>query len=143
MCDLVLMREDASIAEVYAQRGLVPDMGGTYFLPRLVGRARAFELAYFGDALTADEAVAVGLANRAVPADEWDATIARWAGRLAETPGRALSLVKAGLLASPLLDLDAMLEWEANAIALAFATDDVRESLAAFRERRPPVYTGR
>ena len=143
MCDLVLMRADASIAEVYAQRGLVPDMGGTYFLPRLVGRARAFELAYFGDALTAEEAVAAGLANRAVPAAEWDATIAAWARRLVETPGRALGLIKAGLLASPLLDLDAMLEWEANAIALAFATDDVRESLAAFRERRPPAYTGR
>jgi 2-(1,2-epoxy-1,2-dihydrophenyl)acetyl-CoA isomerase len=143
MCDLVLMREDATIAEAYAQRGLVPDMGGTYFLPRLVGRARAFELAYFGDALTAEQAVAAGLANLAVPAAEWDETVAAWARRLAETPGRALGLIKAGLLASPLLDLDAMLEWEANAIALSFATEDVRESLAAFRERRPPVYTGR
>lgn len=143
MCDLVLMREDATIAEAYAQRGLVPDMGGTYFLPRLVGRARAFELAYFGDSLTAPEAVAAGLANRSVPADEWDETVAVWARRLAESPGRALGMIKTGLLASPLLDLDAMLEWEANAIALAFATEDVRESLAAFRERRPPVYTGR
>jgi 2-(1,2-epoxy-1,2-dihydrophenyl)acetyl-CoA isomerase len=143
MCDLVLMHEDASIAQAYAPRGLVPDMGGTYFLPRLVGRARAFELAYFGDALSAEEAVAAGLANRAVPAAEWEPTLESWARRLAETPGRALGLIKAGLLASPLLDLDAMLEWEANAIALVFATDDVRESLAAFRERRPPLYTGR
>jgi 2-(1,2-epoxy-1,2-dihydrophenyl)acetyl-CoA isomerase len=137
------MREDATIAESYVQRGLVPDMGGTYFLPRLVGRARAFELAYFGDALTAAEAVAAGVANRAVSPSEWDDTIATWERRLAASPGRALGLIKAGLLASPLLDLDAMLEWEANAIALAFATEDVRESLAAFRERRAPVYTGR
>lgn len=141
MCDLVLMREDATIGQVYSRHGLVPDMGGTYFLPRLVGRARAFELAYLGDALSAAEAVAAGLANQAVSTADWDETVSTWARRLAETPGRALGLIKAGLLASPLLDLEAMLEWEANAIALAVATDDVREAFAAFRERRPPGYT--
>lgn len=143
MCDLVLMHEQATIGQVYARHGLVPDMGGTYFLPRLAGRAKAFELAYLGAELSASEAVEAGLANRAVPAVEWDETVADWAQRLAATPGRALGLIKAGLLASPLLDLDATLEWEAGAIALAFATDDVREALTAFRERRPPVFTGR
>jgi 2-(1,2-epoxy-1,2-dihydrophenyl)acetyl-CoA isomerase len=143
MCDLVLMREDASLGESYAQRGLVLDMGGTYFLPRLVGRARAFELAYFGDALSAADAAAIGLVNRCVPAAEWEETVDAWARRLATGAGRALGLIKTGLLSSPLWDLDAALEWEANAIALVFETDDVREAFAAFRDGRPPAFTGR
>lgn len=142
-CDLVLAHEDAVIGEVYAQRALVLDMGGTYFLPRLVGRARAFELAYFGEALTAADAAAAGLVNRCVPAAEFEETVDAWARRLATGARRALGMIKTGLLASPLFDLDAALEWEANAIALAFETDDVREAFAAFGEGRPPAYTGR
>jgi len=142
-CDLVLAHEDAVLGQVYTQRALVPDMGGTYFLPRLVGRARAFELAYFGDSLTAAEAAAIGLVNRCVPAADFERTVHEWAGRLASGAGRALGLVKTGLLASPLFDLDAALEWEANAIALSFETEDLREALAAFREKRPPRYIGR
>ena len=142
-CDLVLMHEDAVLSQVYAQRALVPDMGGTYFLPRLVGRARAFELAYFGDPVTAAEAERIGLVNRCVPAREFEQTVQEWATRLAAGAGRALALVKTGLIASPLFDLDAALEWEANAIALSFQTDDVQEAFAAFREKRPPRYAGR
>jgi 2-(1,2-epoxy-1,2-dihydrophenyl)acetyl-CoA isomerase len=143
MCDLVLMREDATIGETYAQRGLVLDMGGTYFLPRLVGRARANELALFGDAIGAAEAARIGLVNRCVPVAEWEATVHEWGTRLARGAGRAQRMIKTGLLASPLLDLDAMLEWEASAIAMIFQTDDLRESFAAFREKREPVFRGR
>ncbi len=143
MCDLVLMREDATIGQTYVQRGLVLDMGGTYFLPRLVGRARANELALFGDAISAAEAERIGLVNRCVPAEEWEATVHDWGARLARGAGRAQRLIKTGLLASPLLDLDAMLEWEASAIAMVFQTDDLRESFAAFREKREPGFTGR
>ena len=143
MCDLVLMREDATIGQTYVQRGLVLDMGGTYFLPRLVGRARANELALFGDAIPAAEAERIGLVNRCVPAEEWEATVHDWGARLARGAGRAQRLIKTGLLASPLLDLDAMLEWEASAIAMVFQTEDLRESFAAFREKREPVFTGR
>ncbi len=142
-CDLVLMREDAVIGEVYAQRALVPDMGGTYFLPRLVGRARAFELAYFGDTLSAAEAAAIGLVNRAVPVDVFEETVQLWAGRLAGGASRAIAMIKTGLLGSPLFDLDAALEWEANAIALSFGTRDIQEAFAAFQEKRPPRYSGR
>ena len=143
MCDLVLMREDATIGQTYVQRGLVIDMGGTYFLPRLVGRARANELALFGDALPAAEAARIGLVNRCVPVAEWDATVGDWGARLARGAGRAQRMIKTGLLASPLLDLDAMLEWEAAAIAMIFQTEDLRESFAAFREKRVPVFKGR
>ena len=143
MCDLVLMREDATIGQTYVQRGLVMDMGGTYFLPRLVGRARANELALLGDAISAAEAAAIGLVNRCVPVQEWEATVGEWGGRLARGAGRAQRMIKTGLLASPLLDLDAMLEWEASAIAMIFQTEDLRESFAAFREKRDPVFRGR
>ena len=142
-CDLVLAHEDAVLGQVYAQRALVPDMGGTYFLPRLVGRARAFELAYFGDSISAADAAAMGLVNRSVPGVDFERVVREWAERLAAGAGRALGLVKTGLLASPLFDLDAALEWEANAIALSFETEDLREALAAFREKRPPRYVGR
>jgi 2-(1,2-epoxy-1,2-dihydrophenyl)acetyl-CoA isomerase len=143
MCDLVLMREDATIGQTYVQRGLVLDMGGTYFLPRLVGRAHANELALLGEAIPAAEAAAIGLVNRCVPVAEWEATVAEWGLRLARGAGRAQRMIKAGLLASPLLDLDAMLEWEASAIAMIFQTEDLRESFAAFREKREPVFKGR
>lgn len=143
MCDLVLMREDATIGQTYVQRGLVLDMGGTYFLPRLVGRARANELALLGDAIPAAEAARIGLVNRCVPVAEWEATVHEWGMRLARGAGRAQRMIKSGLLASPLLDLDAMLEWEASAIAMVFQTEDLRESFAAFREKREPVFRGR
>ena len=142
-CDLVIARDDAVLGQVYTQRALVPDMGGTYFLPRLVGRAKAFELAYFGDPVAAADAVAMGLINRCVPAAEFEEAVTEWASRLAAGAGRALGLVKTGLLASPQFDLDAALEWEANAIALSFTTEDLQEALAAFREKRPPRYSGR
>jgi len=142
-CDRVLMREDATIGQVYASRGLFLAWAAPYFLPRLFGRARAFELAYYGRALTAAGAAAIGLVNRAVPAADWDETVRAWAEGLARGASRALAMIKAGLLAAPLLDLDAALEWEANAIALAFRTADVEEAFSAFREQRPARLTGR
>jgi enoyl-CoA hydratase/carnithine racemase len=75
--------------------------------------------------------------------DEWDATVQEWGTRLARGAGRAQRMIKGGLLASPLLDLDAMLEWEASGIAMIFQTEDLRESFAAFREKRDPVFEGR
>jgi 2-(1,2-epoxy-1,2-dihydrophenyl)acetyl-CoA isomerase len=142
-CDMLLMREDASIAQNYVQQGLVVDMGGTWFLPRLVGRARAAELALLGDRVGAADAVAIGLANRCVPVDEWEATVADWGRRLATGAGRAQRMIKRALLRSPGMDLDTMLDWEALAMPAIFQTDDVREAFAAFAEKRPPRFTGR
>jgi 2-(1,2-epoxy-1,2-dihydrophenyl)acetyl-CoA isomerase len=141
-CDMVLMREDACLGQTYVQRGLVMDMGGTYFLPRLVGRAKAAELAMLGDAIGGREAVEIGLANRCVPVGEWQQAVADWGARLAAGASRAQQMIKAGLLASPLMDLDAMLEWEASAIALIFQTEDLREAFNAFTEKRKPRFGG-
>jgi 2-(1,2-epoxy-1,2-dihydrophenyl)acetyl-CoA isomerase len=142
-CDLVLMREDATISQSYVRSGLVVDMGGTYFLPRLVGRARANELALYGESLTAEDAVQIGLANRCVPIAEWEKTVRDWGMRLASGAGRAQRLIKQGLRSASLMDLDATLEWEASAIALVFQTEDVREAFAAFKEKRRPEFRGR
>lgn len=142
-CDMVLMREDAAIGQTYVQRGLVMDMGGTYFLPRLVGRARAAELAFFGDTVGGSQAVELGLANRCVAVDRWQETVRDWGLRLAAGAGRAQRLIKSGLLASPSMDLDAVLEWEASAIALVFQTEDLREAFAAFEQKREPRFSGR
>jgi 2-(1,2-epoxy-1,2-dihydrophenyl)acetyl-CoA isomerase len=132
MCDLVLMRDDAFIAQNYAQKGLVPDMGGTYFLPRLVGRARAMELALLGDRVGAAEAERIGLITRCIAAGHWEQDVATYAGRVAATPARAAELILTGLRHAPAMDLDTTLEWEANAIAMILSTPEAK---AAFRPR--------
>jgi len=132
MCDLVLMREDAFLAQNYAQKGLVPDMGGTYFLPRLVGRARAMELALLGDRVPAADAERIGLVNRCIAAHRWDEDVAAYAARVAATPARAAELILTGLRHAPTMDLDTTLEWEANAIAMILSTPEAK---AAFRPK--------
>jgi 2-(1,2-epoxy-1,2-dihydrophenyl)acetyl-CoA isomerase len=142
-CDLMLMREDATIGQTYVQRGLVLDMGGSYFLPRLVGRARAAELAFFGDAISAAEAERIGLANRCVPVAEWQRTVDEWARRLAAGAGLSQRAIKRQLLSSPSLSLEQVLDAEAVAMAAIFETEDLREAFDAFREKRAPVFRGR
>jgi 2-(1,2-epoxy-1,2-dihydrophenyl)acetyl-CoA isomerase len=142
MCDLVLMRADARIGQVYAQRALALDMGGTYFLPRLVGRARANELALLGDTIDADEAERIGLVNRSIPAERFDEEVRTWGHRLAHGAPRAQELIKTGLRLSPAMDLETTLEWEAQAIAMVFQSPDVEEAFAAFLEKRPPRFGG-
>ena len=135
MCDLVLMREDAKIAQNYARHGFVLDMGGTYFLPRLVGRARAMELALLGDSIGAAEAERIGLVNRCIPAESWEADVDEYARRVAATLPRAAELILTGLRHAPTMDLDTTLEWEANAIALALSTPQARARLPPPRGR--------
>ncbi|MFE2145832.1 enoyl-CoA hydratase/isomerase family protein, partial [Streptomyces sp. NPDC059456] len=93
-CDLVIAAESARFIEVFVRRGLVPDGGGAYLLPRLVGPQKAKELMFFGDAVPAAEAAGLGLVNRVVPGEELEATARAWAERLAQGPTRALALTK-------------------------------------------------
>ncbi|MEU3605204.1 enoyl-CoA hydratase-related protein [Streptomyces sp. NPDC035033] len=142
-CDLVIAAESARFVEVFARRGLVPDGGGAYLLPRLVGPQRAKELMFFGDALPAAEARAMGLVNRVVPADELEKTARAWAERLAQGPTRALMLTKQLVNAS--LDTDRATAFAAEAVAqeLNMTTRDAQEGVAAFVERREARYEGR
>ncbi|MGW6649728.1 enoyl-CoA hydratase [Streptomyces sp. CB02130] len=142
-CDLVLAADTAKFIEVFVRRGLVPDGGGAYLLPRLVGPQRAKELMFFGDALTAADAERLGLVNRTVPAGELEALAKEWAGRLATGPTRALALTKQLVNAS--LDTDRATAFAAEAAAqeINMTTRDANEGVASFVERRPPTYEGR
>ncbi|SBT94332.1 2-(1,2-epoxy-1,2-dihydrophenyl)acetyl-CoA isomerase [Streptomyces sp. DI166] len=142
-CDLVLAAESARFIEVFVRRGLVPDGGGAYLLPRLVGPRRAKELMFFGDALPAADAERLGLVNRVVPDGELAKTAREWAERLAAGPTRALALTKQLVNAS--LDSDRATAFAAEAAAqeINMTTRDAREGVASFVERRTPRYEGR
>ena len=140
--DLVVAAEGVRFIEVFVRRGLVPDGGGAYLLPRMVGVQKAKELLFFGDDLSATDAAALGLVNRVVPADELDAAVDEWAGRLAVGPTRALALTK--WLVNRSLDTDRATAFHEEAVAqeLNMGTVDANEGVAAFVERRSPTYRG-
>ncbi len=142
-CDLVLAADSARFIEVFVRRGLVPDAGGAYLLPRLVGPHRAKELMFLGDALTAPDAERLGLVNRAVPDGELAKAAQAWAARLATAPTRALALTKHLVNAS--LDTDRATAFAAEAAAqeINMTTHDAQEGLHAFTERRSPDFRGR
>ncbi|WP_406008325.1 enoyl-CoA hydratase/isomerase family protein [Streptomyces sp. NBC_00637] len=142
-CDLVLAAESARFIEVFVRRGLVPDGGGAYLLPRLIGPRRAKELMFFGDALTAPDAERLGLVNRVVADAELDKTARAWAARLAAGPTRALSLTKQLVNASLDADRAGAFAAEAAAQEINMTTADAREGLTSFVERREPGFRGR
>ena len=141
-CDLVIAAETARFIEVFARRGLVPDGGGCWLLPRLVGLQRAKELVFFGDDLPAADAERLGLVNRVVPTNEVATVAGAWAARLAAGPTRAIGLTK-GLL-NRSLDSDRTTAFREEALAqeINMTTQDANEGVAAFIERRDPDYRG-
>ncbi|WP_046778766.1 enoyl-CoA hydratase/isomerase family protein [Streptomyces yangpuensis] len=142
-CDLVIAAEGARFIEVFVRRGLVPDGGGAYLLPRLVGPQKAKELMFFGDAVPAAEAARLGLVNRVVAAEELQAAAREWAERLAQGPTRALAMTKQLVNASLDGDRAAALTAEATAQEINMTTADANEGVASFVERRTPKYLGR
>ncbi|MGW7422193.1 enoyl-CoA hydratase/isomerase family protein [Streptomyces sp. NPDC054813] len=142
-CDLVLAAESARFIEAFVRRALVPDGGGAYLLPRLVGPHRAKELMFFGDALAAPEAERLGLVNRVVPDEELAKTARDWAARLATGPTRALALTKQLVNASLDSDRAAAFAAESAAQEINMTTRDAQEGLRAFVERRSPEFRGR
>jgi 2-(1,2-epoxy-1,2-dihydrophenyl)acetyl-CoA isomerase len=141
-CDLRVAAEGASFVLAFGRIGLVPDSGATWFLPRLVGPAKAAELALLGDSLTAADAERLGLVTRVVPAESLAAEARSIAVRLADLAPQALALTKRALERSWSVDLDAALEDEAYRQGIAGATADHAEGLAAFVGKRPPRFTG-
>jgi len=141
-CDLRIAADSASFVLAFGRIGLVPDSGTTWFLPRLVGPARAAELALLGDPLTAAAAERIGLVNRVVPAADLEAETRSLAARLAAASPRALALTKRALNRSLETGLEAQLEEEAELQGIAGRTADHREGVAAFLEKRPPRFTG-
>jgi 2-(1,2-epoxy-1,2-dihydrophenyl)acetyl-CoA isomerase len=118
------------------------DSGSSYFLPRLVGSARAFELSTMGKRVSAPEAAAWGMINRSVPADELDQTVATYTDYYKSAPTKAIALMKKMLNKSFHSDLDTMLEYEAQCQKIAGSSADYAEGVQAFNEKRKPVFKG-
>jgi 2-(1,2-epoxy-1,2-dihydrophenyl)acetyl-CoA isomerase len=142
-CDLVLAARSAAFIQAFCKIGLIPDAGGTWFLPRLVGRARAAGLALLGDKLAAEEAERRGLIWKVCDDDTLTGEAERLARHLASQPTVALGLIKKALAAAETNDLDRQLDLERDLQSVAGRTEDFKEGVAAFREKRPPRFTGR
>lgn len=141
-CDMRIMADTARMIEVFIRIGLVPDSGSHWFLPRLVGMARAFEYAALGQDIPAAEAERVGLVNKVVPAAELEATTMDLADRLAKAPTKAIGLIKRTLNKALSSDLDTLLQYEAMIQEIASGTEDHREGVTAFLEKRPARFRG-
>jgi 2-(1,2-epoxy-1,2-dihydrophenyl)acetyl-CoA isomerase len=141
--DVTVVAEDARLWEPFTQRGFTPDSGGSWLLPRLVGPVRARELLLLGRELSGTEAADWGLVHRAVPAGELDAAVEEVVQQLAGGPTVALGLTKWLLVAAQTQPLEAHLQDEAFALELSSRSEDFREGLAAFTEKRPPEFRGR
>ena len=143
-CDIRVASDSARLGFPFVNLGITgADMGSTYLLPRLIGYGRAAELLLTGDLIPAREAQAMGLVNRVVPAEELDAAVESLAARLASGPPLALRSTKKALRNA--LDMDAATEFDYELLLQSYAllTDDYREGLQAFREKRPPQFRGR
>jgi enoyl-CoA hydratase/carnithine racemase len=142
-CDLIVASDTARFSEIFAKRGLSIDFGGSWLLPRLIGMHKAKELALFADIISAKEAAELGLVNRVVPVGQLDAFVADWADRLAAGAPMALAMTKRLLTNSFAVSMDEALEAEGMAQSVNFYTDDTKEAIAAFLEKREPKFKGR
>lgn len=142
-CDILIASEQAKFGQVFVKIGLMPDGGSTYFLPRQVGYARAFELMATGDLITANEALALGLVNRVVPFEELDTTVNAMAARLAIAAPIALRKIKEGLNHGQNSDLASALDFEAVNQDACFHSEDFMEGVVAFLQKRKPSFQGR
>jgi 2-(1,2-epoxy-1,2-dihydrophenyl)acetyl-CoA isomerase len=142
-CDLIVASDRARFGELFWKIGLVPDGGGTWLLPRLVGLARAKELIFTADVIDAHEAGRIGLVNRVVPAAELETTTRALAEKIAAGPPTVLKLAKHMVNRAATSDLSAALDLEAFSQGIALASDDHQEGLRAFFEKRPPTFGGR
>lgn len=142
-CDLIIASDRAKFGELFCKIGLAVDGGGTWLLPRLVGMARAKELVFTGDVIDAAEAARIGLVNRVVDAAALETTTRALAEKIAAGPPLALRLDKQMLNRAASTDLASALELEAFSQWLAIASEDHKEGVGAFFDKRPPKFSGR
>jgi 2-(1,2-epoxy-1,2-dihydrophenyl)acetyl-CoA isomerase len=143
VCDIRIASDAATFVPAFINIGLVPDSGGSYFISRLLGPARAFEWMSSGRRLPATEAQAWGLVSEVVEADALPARAAERAAELAAMPTRGIGMTKRLFDAAPTATLEEQLEREAQLQAAATQTEDFREGVTAFFEKRPPSFSGR
>lgn len=141
-CDIIVASENASLIEVFVNIGLVLDSGSSYFLPRMVGSTKAFELATMGTKISATDALDLGIVNKVASAEELDEAVAFYTNYYAKAPTKAVALMKKMLNKSYTSTLDEMLEYEMYAQMIAGSTNDYEEGVAAFKEKRKPEFQG-
>ena len=141
-CDLVLMADNARLIEIFVKRGIIPDAGGCYLLPRIVGAQRAKEIMFFGDDVSATDAERIGIANRVVPAADLAKVTNEWAERLASAPTKTVAMTKWLLNRSFESSRHTAFEEEGYAQEMINATADSAEGMKAFVERRSPEFQG-
>jgi enoyl-CoA hydratase/carnithine racemase len=143
-CDLRVASDQAEFSQVFVRRGLVPDVGSTFFLPKLIGTEKALELIFTGDLISARQALELGLVGRVVPHEDLMNETMGLAKRLASGPPIAMGLAKRavyqGLESS---DLPAHLDLELSFNSLCFFTEDFKEGVESFLEKRPPKFKGK
>ena len=143
-CDIRIASDQAEFSQVFVRRGLVPDVGSTFFLPKLLGAEKALELIFTGDMIDAEKAVELGLVSRMVPHDELMNESMKLAGRIADGPPIAMGLAKRAVyLGHVSSDLPAHLNFELSLNQLCFSTEDFKEGVASFLEKRPPKFQGK
>lgn len=142
-CDFRLVSEKASFINAFVHVGLIPDSGNLYFLSKLVGQAKAAELAILGEKVSAAEAVEFGLATKLIPAEVFEEEVNSFAERLATMPTKAIGLIKRSLKAVSELSFDDYLEHEAQGQRTAGLTADHREGIEAFMQKRKPIFSGK
>lgn len=142
MCDIRIAADTATFAESFVKVGIIPGDGGAFFLPRIVGASKARELCFTGETIDSAEARAIGLVSKVVPVADLMAEATALARRIAANPPHALRLAKRLLRESEHAQLSSILELSAAFQALLHETDDHREALTAFLEKRPPVFSG-
>jgi enoyl-CoA hydratase/carnithine racemase len=142
-CDIRIASERARFGELFIKRGLISDLGGLWRLPQVVGPSRAAELLFTGDVIDAKEAERIGLVSRVVPHDALLPAARELAGRIAANPPLALRYMKEGLRRARTGDLDALGAYIGQTLGYLFTTEDHKEGVASFLEKRAPVFQGR
>ncbi len=142
-CDFRIASEKARFSMVFVKRGLVPDGGATYYLPRMIGTSKALELMLMGDTFGAEEAERLGLVNKVVPHDELMKETRELALRIANGPSVAIELIKRGVYKGVENTLEAQLDYETLTQRICFQTEDFKEGITSFLEKRKPEFKGR
>jgi 2-(1,2-epoxy-1,2-dihydrophenyl)acetyl-CoA isomerase len=142
-CDLRIASTNAKFTQAFVKRGLHPDWGGTYFLPRVVGMAKACEMIFTGEVIDAAEALRLGIVSQVVAPEELLPAAYDLARRIAAGPPVAIRLAKRSLYANEDLDLRGALQNETMAQNICFETEDATEGIRAFGEKRAPIFKGR
>ena len=143
VCDIRIASENARFGEFFIKRGLVPDMAGMYYLPRIVGVGKAKELMFTGDLIDAAEAERIGLANKVVPAAEFEAEVKEFARKLASLAPKAMAMTKIGIDRALEMGVGSAREFERLSQSICRVSEDFAESTRAFVEKREPQFKGR